>query len=167
MAPPHVSICQADLGLAEPRLCEKCDSVSRLVSICQADLGLAELLGQDAIAVVINFVSICQADLGLAEPCRRARRLHCIASFNLPGRFGFGRTAIRIIPAPYSIYVSICQADLGLAEHSRRAGPSRMFRSFNLPGRFGFGRTPSMCSGLWAPISFQSARQIWVWPNWE
>ena len=61
-----VSICQADLGLAEPG-----DALVPLrsfrVSICQADLGLAELPHEQAQAGG-KFVSICQADLGLAEP---------------------------------------------------------------------------------------------------
>ena len=43
-------------------------------------------------AVVITSVSICQADLGLAEHnvIAHPRIVNC--GFNLPGRFGFGRT---------------------------------------------------------------------------
>ena len=37
------------------------------VSICQADLGLAELRVQRGECIDARFVSICQADLGLAE----------------------------------------------------------------------------------------------------
>ena len=38
-------------------------------------------------------------------------------SFNLPGRFGFGRTRVDVaLDNPLVVIVSICQADLGLAE---------------------------------------------------
>ena len=60
--------------------------------------------------------------------------------FNLPGRFGFGRTD-RFEEATKRLLVSICQADLGLAELPGVKGRSGGARSFNLPGRFGFGRT--------------------------
>ena len=64
--PRRVSICQADLGLAELS-----SSVAHLatftVSICQADLGLAERVAAGAAIVYGKYVSICQADLGLAE----------------------------------------------------------------------------------------------------
>ncbi len=55
---------------------------------------------------------------------------------------------------------------MGLAEHIELERISRIVVSFNLPGRFGFGRTitgNSPWHGL--PLRFQSARQIWVWPN--
>ena len=86
--------------------------------------------------------------------------------FNLPGRFGFGRTAVRCAIKRQKKNVSICQADLGLAELLVSTSSSRRIsKCFNLPGRFGFGRTRSLRSGgRWA-AKFQSARQIWVWPN--
>ena len=40
-----------------------------------------------------------------------------------------------------------------------------VFGSFNLPGRFGFGRTGIRQYWGIANDMFQSARQIWVWPN--
>ena len=90
--------------------------------------------------VVTTWVSICQADLGLAEH------------------------AAEIAPQPL-VTVSICQADLGLAEHRNLAGEATHRTSFNLPGRFGFGRTGAVGRDELRRAMFQSARQIWVWPN--
>ena len=89
-------------------------------------------------------------------------------SFNLPGRFGFGRTwAIRQRYIS-DRRVSICQADLGLAELTRAMRLDSPLPGFNLPGRFGFGRTAHEILEAPPPDSlFQSARQIWVWPNLE
>ena len=85
------------------------------VSICQADLGLAELRHLRRI-YGFAYVSICQADLGLAEPgLRHYQRGRPQARFNLPGRFGFGRTE-ETYQRVREVIVSICQADLGLAE---------------------------------------------------
>ena len=61
----------------------------RLVSICQADLGLAELTDVWDFETVQG-VSICQADLGLAEREREDDQGVRRVCFNLPGRFGFG-----------------------------------------------------------------------------
>ncbi len=73
------------------------------------------------------------------EPSRHVQP--CCVRFNLPGRFGFGRTPRLKHPHFVKEAVSICQADLGLAEH--------------------LGST--QCKGI--ADEFQSARQIWVWPN--
>ena len=45
-----------------------------------------------------------------------------VGSFNLPGRFGFGRTQLVIKRIIGRQRVSICQADLGLAELVQRLG---------------------------------------------
>ena len=138
---------------------------------------------------------------------------HRLLGFNLPGRFGFGRTlcleapvwgswlfqsarqiwvwpnAWRIKPGEcatgfqsarqiwvwpntsscsactFARSVSICQADLGLAELHVQHRARSAYGSFNLPGRFGFGRTSSSSARSAAIVTFQSARQIWVWPN--
>ncbi len=134
----RVSICQADLGLAEPRAGFLLQMRFPRVSICQADLGLAERLFQ-VVYIVQVLVSICQADLGLAElehHCGRVRRLLLFQSarqiwvwLNLEHE-----EAMRLVQI-----VSICQADLGLAEPlAQRRFPANA-HSFNLPGRFGFG----------------------------
>ena len=62
-----VSICQADLGLAEPVSVVFIHSSLCSVSICQADLGLAEQRIAHTVLFEVAKVSICQADLGLAE----------------------------------------------------------------------------------------------------
>ena len=232
-----VSICQADLGLAERDVFFLSNGFFFNVSICQADLGLAEQQ-LNYVKDKAQWVSICQADLGLAEhvffssegnqlgssfnlpgrfgfgrTCHRHVRGSSDTSFNLPGRFGFGRTIVlnRLwVDHP----VSICQADLGLAEQRPGLRFHRHPRRFNLPGRFGFGRTPGVrtfalgahrfnlpgrfgfgrtCAACQQPAgklrvsicqadlglaeryrqicpyqesaTFQSARQIWVWPN--
>ena len=112
------------------------------VSICQADLGLAELNDTSRNASWFIWFQSARQIWVWPNPntCNgsSASRLEC---FNLPGRFGFGRThrpsVLDIETAP----VSICQADLGLAEHCGPFVKRKKRRSFNLPGRFGFGRT--------------------------
>ena len=104
------------MGLAELRADDCREAFSNHVSICQADLGLAELV-MHATAGRQASVSICQADLGLAEPAKTYLNIVNSIGFNLPGRFGFGRTCLQFVNS---------------------------------------GRNWQM---------FQSARQIWVWPN--
>ncbi len=103
-------------------------------------MGLAELARCHSVPLCFVEVSICQADLGLAELHLVIFLIFSLQCFNLPGRFGFGRTAMSSVIRQY------CQ-------------------SFNLPGRFGFGRTFPFFSPYASSIMFQSARQIWVWPN--
>ena len=134
-----VSICQADLGLAERHEVVASLQVAK-VSICQADLGLAELINNRSLHHYVHMfqsarqiwvwpnaqryclphaaqtVSICQADLGLAERKLPARGQREVVCFNLPGRFGFGRTENTDQAQLKRKKVSICQADLGLAE---------------------------------------------------
>ena len=63
-----------------------------------------------------------------------------VVCFNLPGRFGFGRTAPIKTCFCADCGVSICQADLGLAElHYHARGWARESARFNLPGRFVLG----------------------------
>ena len=112
-------------------------------------------------------VSICQADLGLAELWIISTRSVLVSRrFNLPGRFGFGRTWHWIGYKCRKYIVSICQADLGLAELPVRYNSAiESLSGFNLPGRFGFGRTFLSAQSTTHSPKFQSARQIWVWPN--
>ena len=111
-----VSICQADLGLAEPPATSGMSAaLTGFQSARQIWVWPNRIRSSPAPS---NTVSICQADLGLAEPPPLIRiTLPSALCFNLPGRFGFGRTKNE----PSSIetattVVSICQADLGLAE---------------------------------------------------
>ena len=151
MAEPHdlradalhdaeVSICQADLGLAERPEPQLALMFFFGVSICQADLGLAEL---NAALTVIEYISAFQS----------ARQIWVWPNINV---LGAGAAAQA---------VSICQADLGLAEPSLYKllnEPGKLFQSARQiwvwPNMA--GRVDTLRNRL-----FQSARQIWVWPN--
>mgnify|MGYP007070993344 CR=1 FL=1 len=104
--------------------------------------------------------------MGLAE-LDSALPLSSIArSFNLPGRFGFGRTpCVGDSPAPDRA-VSICQADLGLAELLPQAATLMGHYMFQSARQIWVWPNSSL-SGLAgsSTVRFQSARQIWVWPN--
>ena len=109
------------------------------VSICQADLGLAErnpTAPRRSVPTGFNL----PGRFGFGRTRHRGNALHRACGFNLPGRFGFGRTSILVLSSPRA-------------------------RRFNLPGRFGFGRTRAVFARTAAVCAFQSARQIWVWPN--
>ena len=160
-----VSICQADLGLAERRIVAQKSELVQLFqsarqiwvwpnNIWELSTNVGGPLFQSARQIWVwpNYgpfksifamvsVSICQADLGLAERVELAVYL------------------------VLNIRVSICQADLGLAELFVMYNKLFFFSSFNLPGRFGFGRTRSAIVVPYFGPTFQSARQIWVWPN--
>ena len=85
--------------------------------------------------------------------------------FNLPGRFGFGRTFMRGFLQEGDIAVSICQADLGLAELDvQLAGHAKQQVSI-CQADLGLAELRSITARLFPALSFQSARQIWVWPN--
>ena len=111
--------------------------------------------------------------------------------FNLPGRFGFGRTAdpvavdptarsfqsarqIWVWPNLGTVLLSIGQVivfqsarQIWVWPNSARGRSEKGWQRgcFNLPGRFGFGRTVATPARSVLSQRFQSARQIWVWPN--
>ena len=110
-------------------------------------------------------VSICQADLGLAEPPPPSETSLPSIQFQSARQIWVWPNMRRTWHAASSILVSICQADLGLAELDTLRALTTQAQCFNLPGRFGFGRTKHYIMEGVASDQFQSARQIWVWPN--
>ena len=112
-------------------------------------------------------VSICQADLGLAEHRRCALGYGHLFRFNLPGRFGFGRTgSSHHILAFCGNEVSICQADLGLAEPHESPACALECAMFQSARQIWVWPNSSWSACTFArSYRFQSARQIWVWPN--
>ena len=136
----QVSICQADLGLAERRLTPPSRAMPHAFQSAR-QIWVWPNSWWHFVGVAGRVVSICQADLGLAELRKTAMCGTLTASFNLPGRFGFGRTWVMRLTGKTFAMVSICQADLGLAER------------------------PTIISNIASIGLFQSARQIWVWPN--
>ena len=86
-------------------------------------------------------VSICQADLGLAEPCPRNSSCRSGNRFNLPGRFGFGRTPVQLLNTKVDVPSFNLPGRFGFGRTSRSWRCWARRTSFNLPGRFGFGRT--------------------------
>ncbi len=147
-----VSICQADLGLAEREFLHA--KLGHRISFnLPGRFGFGRTPLERAPERKIQ-VSICQADLGLAERyfvARSARNRRC---FNLPGRFGFGRTRVHLARMKRLLHVSICQADLGLAERRRWCFLLQHPFRFNLPGRFGFGRTANALFFIFCSPSF-------------
>ena len=94
----------------------------------------------------------------------RARCRYSARGFNLPGRFGFGRTLGSTSETnPPATFQSARQ--IWVWPNPVAPGGRWKIKSFNLPGRFGFGRTPLTSSFRTSMLLFQSARQIWVWPN--
>ncbi len=160
---PQVSICQADLGLAELVFGRDRGDIARWFQSAR-QIWVWPNLNLRRLSQVRHNVSICQADLGLAELLPFSLRMHTPIRFNLPGRFGFGRTgAFSTNEALVTCFNLPGRFGFGRTRTTRLAGQIR--GGFNLPGRFGFGRTIGLGSALLAPKVFQSARQIWVWPN--
>ena len=134
-----VSICQADLGLAERRLAARRGCAGCAVSICQADLGLAEPSRADAAAITEVFQSARQI---WVWPNNHTLQTTLFTSmFQSARQIWVWPNQARSLPAAAIVEVSICQADLGLAE---LVLAQLIHETGNL---------------------FQSARQIWVWPN--
>ena len=164
------------------------DGLRQKVSICQADLGLAELCSSPPSSWLTKFqsarqiwvwpnqvrkeanlaelrVSICQADLGLAELSASLAAVSSSIAF---------QSARQIW-----VWPNLSQAELQWIEAKFQSArqiwvwPNNTIPSivrcnrecFNLPGRFGFGRTADPVAVDPTARSFQSARQIWVWPN--
>ncbi len=185
----RVSICQADLGLAEQSQ-ELSLPVNMIVSICQADLGLAEPLWL-AVRAAARTVSICQADLGLAErgvSACDAKWIHKFQSARQiwvwPNLAGFtpskwsklefqSARQIWVWPnhrrhsaMPANQGVSICQADLGLAEHIRSTNKTHTTTRVSIcQADLGLAEPYVSAPEFIEFLKFQSARQIWVWPN--
>ena len=160
-----VSICQADLGLAEP-LWLAVRAAARTVSICQADLGLAE-----------RGVSACDAKwIHKFQSARQIWVWPNLAGFT-PSKWSKlefqSARQIWVWPnhrrhsaMPANQGVSICQADLGLAEHIRSTNKTHTTTRVSIcQADLGLAEPYVSAPEFIEFLKFQSARQIWVWPN--